>query len=195
MGREYKSDYYDSVYSTGGWNNTYFKSYKDIEYFYAWLKAIYMLESKDRNVSILDIGCGPGQFAQMLFDRGFKNYIGFDFSNQAISMAKERNQSMADRFFEANAFETELVKLDVDVYTCFEVLEHINDDLKLISRLSPGKELLASVPNYDSKGHVRHFAGIIEVYTRYSQVIDIQDIVTTNFDHGNKIFTFRGHIK
>lgn len=195
MGREYPSDYYDSVYSTGGWNNTYYKSYDEIEYFFAWLKAIYMLERKGTDTTILDIGCGPGQFAQMLFDRNFTNYIGFDFSSQAISMAKERNQSMADRFFEANAFETELVHLDVDVYTCFEVLEHINDDLKLVTRLSSGKELIASVPNYDSKGHVRHFADMMEVYAHYSQVLDINEIVTTEFDHGNKIFTFRGCVK
>ena len=37
--------------------------------------------------SVLDIGCGPGQFAACLFDMaGIETYTGLDFSAEAIRM-------------------------------------------------------------------------------------------------------------
>ncbi|KAI4839402.1 methyltransferase [Plasmodium brasilianum] len=42
-----------------------------------------------KSISILDIGCGNGLFLHKLYNRGFLNLYGFDFSNSAIELAKK----------------------------------------------------------------------------------------------------------
>ncbi|GAW80230.1 methyltransferase [Plasmodium gonderi] len=46
-------------------------------------------EEEKKNVSILDIGCGNGLFLHKLHQRGFKKLCGFDFSENAIELAKK----------------------------------------------------------------------------------------------------------
>ena len=58
----------------------------------------------------------------MLFDNGYSNYIGFDFSAEAIMLAKKNNPQYADRFFVDDAFETELLKKPYDLVLYFEAL-------------------------------------------------------------------------
>ncbi|NIV18191.1 MAG: methyltransferase domain-containing protein, partial [Woeseiaceae bacterium] len=38
--------------------------------------------------SILDIGCGAGQFASLLYDKGLREYCGIDFSRKRIEHAR-----------------------------------------------------------------------------------------------------------
>lgn len=55
-------------------------------------KIINWIEKKfenKRNVPILDIGCGNGLFLYKLFERGFVNLYGMDYSTTAIELAKE----------------------------------------------------------------------------------------------------------
>ena len=42
--------------------------------------------------AILDVGCGPGQFAALVEDSGFHSYTGLDFSSVAIEMAQARTR-------------------------------------------------------------------------------------------------------
>jgi 2-polyprenyl-3-methyl-5-hydroxy-6-metoxy-1,4-benzoquinol methylase len=83
---------------------------------------------------VLEIGCGPGQLARFLCDRGLRSYTGFDFSPRAIEMA--RAQGTGYPFTVDNALTTCLMlQPDYDLVICTEVLEHIEADLDIIDRI------------------------------------------------------------
>ena len=75
------------------------------------------------------------------------------------------------------------------------MLEHINDDLELIKRIGKDKTLIASVPNFDSRGHVRHFADMSDVLLRYSRVLNITDISKVKLgDYSQELYVFKGKV-
>ena len=191
MKKELEKEFYDEVYSSGGSNKMYFKKYTESPYYFTWKIALSFL--KEKSLSVLDIGCGPGQFAEMLFDSGIKNYIGFDFSKQAIEMAKKTNLENSEKFFVEDIFKTDIFNNEFDVYFCFEVLEHIDNDLGVFDKVPSGKEMICSVPNYNSKGHVRVFKSAQKVVDRYSKVLNITNVIPVNISaNGNTIYVFRG---
>ena len=60
-----------------------------------WYKILYdlvfnNLKSFDKNVNILDAGCGTGGLIEFLYKKGFKNLTGFDVSDDAINFAKQK---------------------------------------------------------------------------------------------------------
>lgn len=173
---EVKADYYDASYVEGGHDGNYHKHYKESIYYDSWKSAIKYLLLLNRDVKILEIGCGVGQFANMLFDEGFTNYLGFDFSEEAVKYAKYNNFKDKDKFFVEDAFVTPKVQENYDLIICFEVLEHIKRDLDLLNRINPGTKLLLSVPNFDAPTHFRVFSTVEQVYKRYSAVMNIFDI-------------------
>ncbi|CRG96715.1 methyltransferase, putative [Plasmodium gallinaceum] len=44
---------------------------------------------EQKNIAILDIGCGNGLFLYKLYEKGFVNLHGLDFSNTAIELSKK----------------------------------------------------------------------------------------------------------
>lgn len=167
---------YNDLFENGPEDGQYQVHYsRNIDYI-AWQSAIKYLMLLNRSVSILEIGCGPGQFANMLFDYGFSDYTGFDFSQAAVNMAKKVNPAHADRFFVQDAFQTDLLERQFDLVICFEVLEHLEADLEMLSRIRPGTKMLLSVPNTDNPTHVRFFPSSGAVRERYQNVMKIFDI-------------------
>ncbi len=93
---------------------------RETPYSHIWQKALEIIKGLGRP-RILEIGCGPGQFANYLFDEVFTDYMGIDFSSEAISMAKERNPHFADRFFVDDAYTSNFFSGDYDLVIMFEV--------------------------------------------------------------------------
>ena len=98
MGTYQKAEYYDEAYKKG----TYDVDPEHISlhhYHLNWSAAIKVIHLvlnegwrgyKPKKIeNIVDLGCGPGHFAQMLNLDGI-NYHGYDFSNVAIEKATER---------------------------------------------------------------------------------------------------------
>lgn len=159
MGKELNSKYYDSMFEeTYKYNIHYSKS----PYFHLWKKTITFIE----NNNIFDLGCGPGQFANMLYDLNKYKYTGIDFSNVAIEKAKKIVPEYNFIVSELNA------DIEIDTpctVTIIETLEHIEQDIEIISKLN-NCQVIASVPSYDSDGHVRYFKSEKEVIDRYSSL-------------------------
>ena len=145
-------------------------------YYPAWKNALSYMLLLNRNIKILEIGCGAGQFANLLFDNGFVNYMGFDYAEEGVKLSRQNNPEHQDDFFVADAFTTPEVASRQGLIICFEVLEHIDNDIELLNRIQKGTKMLLSVPNFDDPYHVRFFSSEKEVYDRYSETVQIYDV-------------------
>lgn len=173
------AEWYDDVYSTEP--DEYVNHYSESRYLPVW-EAI--CERVPAGAGVLEAGCGPAQLAEMMIDRGvIRNYIGFDFSPAAIVLAKKH--LLEQRLEVADAYTTDLfTTVDYDVIVCTEVLEHITDDLGIVERFPKGKQVLATVPNFDYETHVRFFEDADEVRERYGHLFDRLE-VTNHFHQGD----------
>lgn len=93
--------------------------------------------------TILDVGCGNGDFLALVEDSGFKP-IGLDVSPAAVRMCRERGL-----WAEAGDFLTMSLS-QVDAITMWDVIEHIPDPVAFFSRASellrPGGFLVLKTP-------------------------------------------------
>lgn len=179
-----EAEYYNKVYKDSPvYNNHYTAS----PYFNLWLNILPLLKSH-KNRYIVDIGCGPGQFGQMLYDNGFKKYIGMDFSKQAIDMARRNSPQKYEVVDISSNFVATRVFRDYNVFVCLEVLEHLEDDIALIKNLPMGSRFIFSLPNYGGDAHVRHFKTTKEITNRYKDILDIRIMRHIDINGNNKIF-------
>jgi SAM-dependent methyltransferase len=171
--REEGAGFYDALYrSTPEYHEPYEKSF----YYFLWSVIVDRVRLAGAK-AVLEIGCGPGQLAAYLLDAGVERYTGLDFSPQAIEMA--RQNAPRGRFVVGDAREPAIHReAEHDVVICTEVLEHIEDDLKVLSAFLPGKRCLCSVPNFPYESHVRHFKDPGEVLARYGAFFDRPDVMT-----------------
>lgn len=162
MGKEQKNEYYDAIYSK---SDEYVKHYLRSRYLNLWKEV---LKSIDVNKPILDIGCGPGQLAEMLRDSGVKYYDGIDFSAEAIQMAKDKNPNM--HFKCEDIFKTKYADYKTHQVIICETLEHIEKDIELITMIRQklfDNKFVFTVPTFDDPGHVRHFKSWEEANARF----------------------------
>lgn len=169
---EAPSHKYDSVYVAGG---AYDRPYRKSSY-YPLYRATLAEVQRLGGSRILEVGCGNGSFAQMLFEHTSFNYIGFDFNEQATQMARLRT-SHPDDFFVGDALQEDSYHHDYDTIVCSEVLEHVEDDRLVISRWRTGTRCVCSVPNFDYDTHVRYFLSEEEIRSRYDGLIDIDRVI------------------
>lgn len=187
---EASEDYYDELYlktekyDLEGDDNVYEEMWRNIANH---LKSI-------NATSVIDIGCGPGQFAKFLLGQCNIDYIGIDFSQVAIDMAKKRKINA--RFYQADALTSEILSdALVDAIICTEVLEHVNEDLKIIERFPKNTYALCSVPSFDAFGHVRTFTNTQAVAERYSKYFREFKIETFTLPTMQFLYLFSGKTK
>ena len=192
MGKELNKEFYDSVYEKGGSEKIYLKEAAQIKYYYPTWKYSYdyIIEKGIKN--IIDLGCGPGHFASLFKNEDDVSYTGYDFSIVAIEQAMKRNKNKKNiTFKKQNLNEIKLDKKN-KFYTSFEFLEHISFDKEILSKLQTNDNILFSVPNYDSKGHVRHYKSFNEIVSRYKDLLEINLIHEIKTNKNNKIYLCHG---
>lgn len=131
---ERDENFYNDLYESGGWNQSYFKHYSEIHYIDIWMKATEMIRDVE-NPKIIDIGCGPGQFANLLLDNHLTNYRGMDFSQEAIKHAKIRNDRYRSSFSVDDVYTSNIFDEDYNIAVLFEILEHLDGDLEILKSL------------------------------------------------------------
>jgi predicted TPR repeat methyltransferase len=100
---------------------------------------ILKLLPKDRNIPIMDIGCGYGQFLLALRDLGYKNLTGIDINENAIQFCL-KNDLHVELIEDLKNFSiTSKKKFDLMIMN--HVLEHIAKD-NIISTLKVIRECL-----------------------------------------------------
>ena len=161
MGKELGKEFYNEVFSR---SDLYKKSYKDTPYITVWSKIVGYVNSRGMQ-SILELGCGTGQLAHYLAENGFKDYLGVDFSSQAISMAQDNflKHGLKGSFIseDINKFNFDSFNYDCVISTAF--LEHIGNDVDILSRVRSGSLIIGTLPNKDSAGHVHFYPDSDEV--------------------------------
>jgi ubiquinone/menaquinone biosynthesis C-methylase UbiE len=60
------------------------------ENFAVFMQLIYLIQSSLVNSTVLDVGCGTGDFVRFLSDKDIRGYMGIDIFEPAIEKAKER---------------------------------------------------------------------------------------------------------
>ncbi len=167
-------EYVDFRYSEDNSIGCHYNDLPD-EVFSLFSTALNWIQSDfDMDTEIVELGCGSGQFANMLFDNGYENYIGYDFSGVAIELAGKLNPAHRECFFKRDIritppppqYGTKRVIL------AFEVFEHMQNDIDVIEKLPAGATLIFSVPNFESFNHVRKFDDLGSVVERYGRYID-----------------------
>ena len=126
--------------------------------------AAKIIKAKNLTNLVIDVACGVGYGSYILADYT-KNVIAIDKNTHAIKKAKKYFFKKNITFLNIDAFEYNYKNCDLIV--CYEFLEHIKDDKKLIKLFSKkSKKLIISTPNelirpYNKNPvnpyHVRHY--------------------------------------
>jgi SAM-dependent methyltransferase len=171
---------YDKIYKG---SEKYGCHYSESVYFPIWQEAIRHMEGR-----VLELGCGTGQFAEMIGERKDVRYLGVDYSKEAIAQAKFRNPGM--NFLCEDVFKV-YVPI-VDVIVMLELLEHIKEDIKLINKFQRGKKLIFSIPDFPAENHYRCFKNTREIKDYYRRILfnEIKEFKLIKNKHGdtNTIF-------
>jgi trans-aconitate methyltransferase len=179
----FSKEAYDATYTA---SKEYKKHYKDIKYY-----PIYKYVAENINSDgVVDLGCGAGHLAHMLYDNGLEYYIGIDFSSVAIEMARKRVPEF--KFIKEDLMN--LVYTDDQVtIIATEVFEHLENDRQLIRNM-PKCKIIFSVPNFKGKNHYRTYDSESAIKKYYKGLIDIQSIKAFDMGKGNIIFTVIGKV-
>ncbi len=120
----YRKIIYDRYLTTDGFNNFYEieKQFNAPFYLDSNIKVIL---PKNKDVKILDIGCGVGRFLKYLQENGYKNIYG-------VEIGKEQNQFLKDKGFDIYQFDIiEFLKNTKEKFnfvSMFDVLEHFTKE-------------------------------------------------------------------
>ena len=166
------------------------------------IKAITM----GRGTSILDIGCGVGQFTPM-FQSRFERVVGLDASEQFLQEARRANNEVD---YVMGLGESFSLNEKFDTISMNMLLEHVDDPIALLKNckrhLAPNGVILVQVPNansvtrrigvlmgiIDSIGHVsdkeRDYFGHQRTYTLDSLVTDCELAGLTVVEKGGLLF-------
>jgi SAM-dependent methyltransferase len=166
------ANWYDAAYTA---IDAYHAPYWESHYYFLWCVIADRLR-RERLRRIVDIGCGPGQFASCLFDMAeIEQYTGLDFSPKAVELA--RQFCPRGTFVVGDATTTDLAaKTPHDAIVCMEVLEHVPTDADVLRQFTTGSRCLCTVPNFDYPSHVRYFKTVDDVRDRYAKFFDRFDV-------------------
>jgi len=136
-------------------------------------KLVLSLISKDKNVKILDIGCGTCGLTIFLKNNGYVNITSVDSSREMIEMSKrllKKNKINHKNIYHKSINVLAKEKNKFDYIICLDVLEHIENDKQafknLLKILDKKGNLIISVPAIpalygpkDTKvGHYRRYS-------------------------------------
>ncbi len=182
--------FYDAIYSR---SEEYQQQPEESVYFEVWSHVLSLIKML-MPTKVIDIGCGPGQFAQYFINEYKQgSYTGIDTSPLAISQAKQRVEKGSFAVSKLEDLDSQIVS-NADCFIALEVLEHIEKDIELMRLIPSDKELIFSVPNFDSFGHIRYFMNPSQVEARYGFIFSTLTIKTVATSSSSSIYLGHGTI-
>lgn len=140
-----------------------------------------LLEGFERQVSgrcLLDVGCGQGQWVKTAASRGW-DALGIDMSSAAIEIC----QSLGAPAQHVDFFDASLSSRRFDLLTMFELIEHVPNPGRFISRaeelLRPGGLMYLTTPNFgclDRRVQSMDWEHIHAEHTTYFEPASIREL-------------------
>lgn len=101
---------------------------------------------------VADIACGTGYGTELMAQKGAaKQCLGVDIAKEAIDYAEKYHNPSNTEFYCASADHTPFNDESLDVVASFETIEHLPDDVSLLSEfhriLKSNGQLIISTPN------------------------------------------------
>ncbi len=131
---------------------------------------------------VLDVGCGSGRIGEFVLEAGTARYVGIDFSEPMIDLARERLARWDDRIeLIAEDFMNASVDERFDVILAVGFFDYIPDPARFIARMAeltqPGAAVVASFPAWSwLKGPIRkvryEWIGDCPIFNYTAQGID-----------------------
>lgn len=177
MGKEQDNNYYNGVFA----NSPYYSIEVTAERSRHSKLYAHVLSILEHNSKVLEVGCGTGQFADWIIRSGFDYVQGFDFSDVAVQMSKERTNK--DLFQVADVNNWNFATDDYNCIIALEVFEHINNDLEIIGKIPAGRTVIFSLPTFDDTAHVRYFKKAYQITARYSRYFVAWNMVKIGKHH------------
>jgi SAM-dependent methyltransferase len=86
---------------------------------------------------VLDVGCGSGRIGEFVLDSGAAHYVGIDFSEPMLALARERLERFADRveLIEGD-FHTAPLEGQFDVVLALGLFDYLADPQRTIARVA-----------------------------------------------------------
>ncbi|MCF6353719.1 MAG: class I SAM-dependent methyltransferase [Candidatus Polarisedimenticolaceae bacterium] len=165
---------YNAMFETGGDSGIFDLPYKRSPYYPLYQEVFRTIKRLGAD-NVLEVGCGTGGLAHFLLEKTLLQYHGFDFSEVAVNKAIQRT-GRKDLFNVGDATFASSYPDSYEAIICTEVLEHVPEDRKIIEHWAKGTKIICSVPNFDSRYHVRVFKTDAEVCERYGDLIDIDSV-------------------
>jgi len=186
---EKPSEFYDGIYLK---EKMYGLPACESAYYPIYKKVVARIGEDEK---VLDLGCGTGQFAQVLLLNNRKFSLGVDFSPKAIEIAK--SLMPFGKFMVADLYKSSTYDwLPYDCATLIEVMEHLEYDLAVLGHIREGVHVIFTVPNYitEEGSHVRGFLDEGKIRERYGRMMDIQDIeeIVVNRKENQKLWIVDG---
>jgi len=141
---------------------------KTLKPYYEWTKSII---DKYLGSRILDAGSGVGNFIDLVQEREF--ILAVDLSSENIKILEERFASSLNitvRQYDLDYDLEQIKKNRIDTIVCLDVLEHVENDVELLSNfrkvIEPNGRLIIKVPALEwlygsideSSGHFRRYS-------------------------------------
>lgn len=161
------NEYYNKIYRK---SDKYSQSYDEIMYYPLYKKIVNKLNYHD---VILELGCGVGHLAQMLEENQYKSYLGLDFSEKAIELAKEKSKQR----FICSDIMTDKLDYPYDVIVSTEFFEHVEYS-NVIERIKKSARIIFSVPNFLIDSHLYAWNNHKEIKRDFSKYMYINTIHT-----------------
>jgi len=143
-------------------------------------KRVYKILKRNINFnhkSILDVGCGKGDFLLSIKENCLK--YGVDISQSAVNYLKNKGIRVKRRCLPDIGF-----KKEFDIITCFETLEHVENWKKtlliIISRLKSDGYMIISVP-FENRIVIREHINYFDVQRLYSFLRNKLEILEIKF--------------
>ena len=104
------------------------------------------------NKIVADIACGTGYGSKSIVEKGqAKKYLGIDIDLESIKYAKKYFKLNNTEFYNSNGESTSISNNSIDIILCFETIEHVSDEKKLLKEfkriLKKNGLLICSTPN------------------------------------------------
>jgi len=120
----------------------------------------------DKNVRILEAGCGLGRVVKYLYDRGYKNVYGIELDHESVSFLNQN-------FSELNIIQGDVLKLpyqkeSFDIVLSYGVIEHFPDGPLAPMRamydiLKPGGIAVVTIPSFNILRLISYYLSFLDI--------------------------------